>query len=150
VYSAQRQVGAYRLLIFDGYGSHLTKEFIDYADDHQIICYSLPPHTSHNLQPCDVVISQPFKHHKQAVERATHTGCTDFNKVEFLNAIHSIRLATFKKQTILASWREAGLWPYNPDVVLQKIRPTRPATPPPPPDLGEPQTPTPKTVRSFK
>ena len=91
-WSAKRQRDVYRLLIFDGYGLHLTKEFVDYCDERKIISFSLPSHISHNLQPCDVVMFQPFKHyHKQAVEAATRTGCTDFNKVEFLNAIDSIR-----------------------------------------------------------
>jgi hypothetical protein len=140
-------------LIFDGYGSHLTKEFVDYCDECKIIPFSLPPHTSHNLQPCDVVVFQPFKHyHKQAVEAATRTGCTDFNKVEFLNAIDSIRRQTFKKRTILSAWEQAGLYPYNPKIVHQKLESSRPQT-------LQPvicnmtinlTTPTPTTVRSYK
>ena len=55
-WSVKQQRGAYRLLIFDGYGLHLTKEFLDYCDDHKIILFSLLPYTSHNLQPCDVVV----------------------------------------------------------------------------------------------
>ncbi|ENI03184.1 hypothetical protein COCC4DRAFT_93927, partial [Bipolaris maydis ATCC 48331] len=100
-YSSRRQRGVYRLLIFDGFGSHCTVEFFRYADDHKIILFTLPPHTSHDLQPLDVVCFQPFKHyHKSAVEAATRTGCTDFNKVEFLYAIKGIRAATFKQRTI--------------------------------------------------
>jgi hypothetical protein len=49
-WSGQRQQDVWRLLIFDRYGSHLTKEFIEYCDDKKIIPFSLPPHTSHNLQ----------------------------------------------------------------------------------------------------
>jgi hypothetical protein len=82
LYPAMRQTGAYRLLIFDGFRSHLIKEFVDYADDHKVISFSLHPHTFHNPQPCDVTFP-PFKHyHKQAVECATRTCCTGFNKVQ--------------------------------------------------------------------
>jgi hypothetical protein len=59
-WSRQRQQGAWRLLIFDGYESHLTKEFIEYCDDKKIIPFGLPPHTSHHLQLLDVVIFQPL------------------------------------------------------------------------------------------
>jgi hypothetical protein len=52
-YSARSQRGAWRLLIFDGFGSHLTKQFIDYCDINNIIPFSLPSHTSHILQPLD-------------------------------------------------------------------------------------------------
>jgi len=55
-YSSRCQLGAYRLLIFDGHGSHLTKEFIEYCDNRKIIPFTLPPHTSHLLQPLDVVV----------------------------------------------------------------------------------------------
>ena len=33
VYSSQRQLGVYRLLIFNSHGSHLIKEFIKYCDN---------------------------------------------------------------------------------------------------------------------
>ena len=104
--------GAWRLLIFDGYGSHCIKEFIDYCDDNKIVPFSLSPHSSQHLQPLDIVIFQPFKHyHKQAVEASTRTGYTNFNKVEFLNAIHSIQSQTFKHSIVISDWRQLGLIP---------------------------------------
>ena len=54
--SAQRQHGLYRLLLLDRYGSHCTKEFLDFCDNHGIIPFCLPPHTTHILQPLDVVV----------------------------------------------------------------------------------------------
>ena len=44
-----RTYGAWRLLIFDGYGSHYIKEFIDFCDENKIIPFSLPPHSSQHL-----------------------------------------------------------------------------------------------------
>ena len=55
-FTAARQQDQYRLLIFDGYDSHLTKEFIDYCDLMNIILFTLPPHLSQNLQPFNVVV----------------------------------------------------------------------------------------------
>ena len=145
-----RTLGAWRLLIFDGYGSHCTKEIIDYCDDNKIVPFSLPPHSSQHLQPLDVVIFQPSKHyHKQAVEASTRTGCTNFNKVEFLNAIHSIRSQTFKHSTIVSGWRKSGLIPLNPEMAIQNIRPSTPEWPRTPPAqvLQQPKTPT--TARAI-
>ena len=149
-----RTKGVYRLLIFDGFNSHCTKEFLDFCKKVKIIPFTLPAHSSQHLQPLDVVVFQPFKHyHRQAVELATRHGCTNFNKVEFLHAIESIRSKTFKRSTIRSAWRQSGLIPLAPEVVLQKIRrrqtpppsPERPKTPPP----GTiPRVPTPTTVRS--
>jgi len=150
-YSSKRQVGITWLLLLDGFGSHCTKEFIDFCDAHKIVAFCLPPHTSHLLLPSDVVVFQPYKHyHSEAVEAATRTGCGDFDKVEFLDKIHSIRQQTFKTSTVCSAFRATGLIPYNPDIVLSKLReapvPRRePRTPPPVPPLTMPLT-----IRSLK
>jgi hypothetical protein len=130
-YSTRSQRGAWRLLIFNGFGSHLTKQFIYYCDTNNIIPFSLPSHTSHILQPLDVTVFQLFKHwHKRAVETAVRNGCVDFNKVEFLHEVQSIRARTFKNGTILSAWEKSGHFPFNPEIVLQKL-PAQPRTPPP-------------------
>jgi len=58
-------------------------------------------------------------------------GCTNFNKVKFLHAIESICRQIFKLSTIKLAFRQAGLVPYNPQIVLNSIREARPTTPPP-------------------
>ena len=70
-HSKKTQKGAYRLLIFDGYGSHTTKEFLEYCEFNNIIPLALPSHTTHLLQPLDVCVFQPLKHwHSEAVMEA--------------------------------------------------------------------------------
>ena len=49
-------VGAKRLLLLNGYGSHHTLEFINYCDENGIIPFAFPPHTTHILQPLNVVV----------------------------------------------------------------------------------------------
>ncbi|KAI1674800.1 DDE-1 multi-domain protein [Pyrenophora tritici-repentis] len=58
-YTKQRS-GRWRLLILDGHGSHLTMEFIKYCDRHRILLIILPPHSTHTLQPLDVVLFKPL------------------------------------------------------------------------------------------
>jgi len=71
-FSSQRRTGACRLLLLDGHGSHCTREFISYCDEKKIIPFCLPPHTTHLLQPLDVVVFQPLKHyHAEAIDYAT-------------------------------------------------------------------------------
>ncbi|KAF2003748.1 CENP-B protein, partial [Amniculicola lignicola CBS 123094] len=45
----RRQVGAWRLLLVDGHGSHDTKQFAEFAEKHKIQLFALPPHTTHIL-----------------------------------------------------------------------------------------------------
>ena len=83
------------------------------------------------------MLFQPYKHwHAQAVDQATRTGCSRFDKLEFLTAINEIRQSTFKTNSIRSSFRECKLVLYNLQIVLKKIkkyRPppsVRPSTPP--------------------
>jgi hypothetical protein len=113
----------WRLLLCDNYGSHTFFEFLEYAKQHRIVVIGLPPHSSHLLQPLDVVLFQPYKHyHRQAVSEATRTGCTDFNVMEFLCALQGIRNNTFKMGSVKSSFRETGIWPFNPEKVITKLQ----------------------------
>ena len=51
---------SYRLLILDGYGSHVTMDFINYCDWNRILLVVLPPHSTHTLQPLDVCMFKPL------------------------------------------------------------------------------------------
>ena len=136
-HSAKGQIGAWRLLILDGYGSHMTYEFFEYAQSKHIELFRLPAHSTHLTQPLDVGWFQPFKHyHAEAIDKAIRAGGGEFNKIDFLSIFQDMRLKTFTKSTILAAFRNTGLVPYNPNVVISKIEAQsrqRPTTPPPPP-----------------
>jgi len=156
--SKKTQVGAHRILLCDGYSSHITREILEFCEKKLIHMFCLPPHTSHILQPLDVVLFQPYKHyHAKAIDYASRTGCGDFNKLEFLAAIGSIRQQTFKKHSILSSFRECGLVPFQPGIVLAKVRefeaprdPRRLSTPPPDLPGFTPEPITPMTDRALQ
>ncbi|KAI1675628.1 DDE-1 domain containing protein [Pyrenophora tritici-repentis] len=59
-YTAAKARRRWRLLIFDGHGSHLTAEFIDFCDANRILLVIYPPHSTHSLQPLDVVLFSPL------------------------------------------------------------------------------------------
>ena len=121
-FSANRQHGLYRLHLLDGYGSHCAKELLDFCDNHGIIPFFLPPHTTHILQPLDVVVFQLYKHyHAEAIDAGTRTGCSDFNKLESLAALTSIREQAFKETTVLSTFQQTGLIPFNPEIVLSQL-----------------------------
>ncbi len=99
------------------------KEFEAFCREHRILFFTLPAHTTHLLQPLDVVLFQPYKHyHVEAIDEATRTGCTNFNKVEFLAALSSIRKKTFTKASILSSFEKTGIVPFHAMIVLNKMR----------------------------
>lgn len=57
----ERAGGKLRLLICDGFGTHETLEILEYCLANKIRLCRLPSHTSHKLQPCDVVAFAPLK-----------------------------------------------------------------------------------------
>jgi hypothetical protein len=121
-YTAKRQIGKFRLLLLDGHNTHCTWEVINFCDNHHIILFALRPHTTHLCQPLDVACFQPYKHwYGKAVSTAYSTGCTDFDKMEFLNALHTVRLQTFKPHTIISAWAKSGIIPFNPSIVLNQL-----------------------------
>jgi hypothetical protein len=53
-------------------------------------------------------------------------GNLDYSKTEFLHAYQTIWDRTFKQQTILSAWQKTGLFPYNPLIVLNKMKQFQP------------------------
>jgi hypothetical protein len=49
------------LLLYDGHRSHISLTLTEWAKQHNIILFVLPPHSSHLTQPLDVGIFGPFK-----------------------------------------------------------------------------------------
>jgi hypothetical protein len=120
--SKRTQQGIYRLLIMDGYDSHLTIQFVRYCEMEKILVLRLPPHSTHFLQPLDVVIFQQWKHwHAEAIDHAVRHGVGDFDKQTFLSNIESIRQATFKEGSIKSAFRKCGFVPFRPNLVIREI-----------------------------
>jgi hypothetical protein len=152
-HSARQQRGRWRLLLLDGYGSHHTLEFITYCEEHRIIPFGLPSHSTHFLQPLDVVVFQPYKHwHAEAVDRSARLGCSDYNKLEFFSDFEWFRRQALSPSTIKSAFEKTGIWPYNPTPIIELVRMRIAA-------LRQPQTPltansssglaTPRTVRTL-
>jgi hypothetical protein len=117
-----RTKGSWRLLICDGFGPHLNYEFVKFCEASFIQPFFLNAHTSHLVQPLDVGVFNVYTHHhSEAIEAATATGCTKFQKVDFFGAIASIRAKTFTLRTIKLGYRLSGIWPFNPTIVCDKM-----------------------------
>jgi DDE superfamily endonuclease len=84
-HTKNKRFGVYRMLISDGYNTHLKHDFLERCWDRMIVPFCLPPHTTHLLQPLDVCCFQPLKHyHAEAIDDAVRSGDTTFTRIEFL------------------------------------------------------------------
>ena len=121
--------GVPRLLVFDGHGSHITYNFIQYCLNHDIILLCLPSHSTHLLQPLDVGLFGPYQHfYGQAVDEYTRSGqnTEGIKKAIFIPFLTFARTSTFTTHNILQSFVSTGIWPLNARRVMGKALPTEP------------------------
>jgi hypothetical protein len=114
----------YRLLIVDGHGSHLTMDFINYCDSKRILLAILPPHSTHTLQPLDVVMFKPLAAaYSKELTNHIHTtqGLIPINKTDFFPLFWQAWTSSFKKETILKAWEATGIWPQAAERVLKRF-----------------------------
>ncbi len=101
----------------------MTLPFHNLATENKILLFRLPLHSTHLTQPLDVVVFQRFKYyHTDAIDKAVRLGDEKFGKLEFLAKFQSFCNQTFKPTTIHHAFKSTELVPFNPDVVLDKIR----------------------------
>jgi hypothetical protein len=124
-HTAPRKQGKYRLLLFDGHTSHVSFDFIQFCDLHDIVALCLPPHATHILQPLDVGIFGPVaKSYRILIQKDSIFGATRINNVKFLEFYQKTRKGIAKN--IPGAWRGCGLFPFNPQKVLINYRPKTP------------------------
>jgi hypothetical protein len=115
---------SYRLLILDSHGSHLTIDFIEYCNQNRILLAVYPPHSTHTLQPLDVVMFKPFStaySNQVAAFMERCQGLTSMSKRDFYPMFMAAWEASFKKETILKAFEATGLSPLNPEVILKRF-----------------------------
>jgi hypothetical protein len=117
-----RVVGSRRLLIFDGHDSHRTAKFTNLCEENNIYTLSLPPHSSHLLQPLDVVYFSPLKRaYSHEIDNLVGNHINHITKLEFLPAFQAAFYRAFTESNICASFQATGIVPFNPDAVLSKL-----------------------------
>ncbi len=121
-FTRPKELGAYRLLLMYGLTFYGTNLFVGYCYCHRIRPFFLEPHETHLVQPLDVVLFQPYKHyHAEAVDEATRIGRTNFNRIQFLVSLTSIRQQTFTVSSILSSFHRMPLIPFEPSIVHKQM-----------------------------
>jgi hypothetical protein len=127
-----RQVGVYRLLILDGHESHLNQDFKDYCLAHKILTLCMPSHSSHILQPLDVVCFSPLKRkYSQRVRDLARRRVFHINKEGFLPAFKDAFFDVFTEENCRKAFEASGIVPINAQVVLDRLE-VRLRTPPEP------------------
>jgi hypothetical protein len=106
------------LLLLDNHASHRTLEVVDYARLHGIVILSLPPHTSHKLQPLDRTFFGPLKrYYSQACDHwlVANPGkrITPYDVAPLFAEAYG-KCATIPNA--VSGFACSGIFPYNPDI----------------------------------
>ncbi|KAJ6258131.1 hypothetical protein Dda_7047 [Drechslerella dactyloides] len=111
-----------RLLLLDGHSSHISVAFIDFCIENRIIALCLPPHSTHVLQPLDLGAFSPYKRaYSRMIDRFCRNGGTGLGKRDFVNIIPKARSEALTKRNMKAGYKQAGLVPWDPLSVLEKL-----------------------------
>jgi hypothetical protein len=122
---------SWRLLILDGHGSHVTMDFISYCDQNKILLAIYPPHSTHTLQPLDVVMFAPLAAAYKAELAAfmeNSQGLTAITKRDFYRLFNAAWTSSFTEKLITKAFAATGLYPFNPDVILCRFNTATPSS----------------------
>lgn len=110
------------LLIMDQHAAHCSFQVLSYAEDHHIVLYYLPPHTTHYLQPVDVSLFGPIKrqyHIAEDIFFRPHRPAT-------LNDIPRLFMEAWTKactpKNIISGFRGTGICPFDMDRAMRSVR----------------------------
>ncbi|CAE7221476.1 DDE 1 domain containing protein [Pyrenophora teres f. teres] len=117
----------WRLLILDGHGSHVTSDFINFCDAHKILLAVFPPHSTHSLQPLDVVMFAPlasaYSKKLQADLQRGHGTNWDKQRRVFIKLMDYPE-RKFQAGLILKSFQATGVLPMDAQAVLKRFNKT--------------------------
>lgn len=110
------------LLLLDNHSSHISLDIYKYCKEKGIVMVTIPPHTSHKLQPLDLTFFSPLKtafNRECDLHMKTHVNekKTPYDLAELFNRAF-LKVATMEKA--VSGFRSVGVCPLNPD----KFQPT--------------------------
>ena len=110
------------LMILDGHASHKSLEAVTLAKENNITLLTIPPHTSHKLQPLDVSFFGPLKkRYNRELDKWTVSNpgkrVTDYEIAELFARAYEAVASIDKAKT---GFGKTGIFPFNPDVFQEE------------------------------
>jgi DDE superfamily endonuclease len=105
-------------LIYDGHRSHEKYKLLHLAKEHNVILFSLPPHTTHKLQPLDVSVFGPFA--CAWIDRCNNymeEYMVEIPRDQFVKHYMEVQWQTFKDTMICIAFQKTRIWPINHDAI---------------------------------
>ena len=114
--------GQYRLLIYNGYSSHYTSEFLSHTIEHKILYFILVLHFSHLTQPLDATIFGPLTCILSGITTPLfQLGIGKMQKLEGIEFYYQVHNQTFIKN-IKSDFSSTSIYSINANKVVNRIR----------------------------
>ncbi|VDI36209.1 Hypothetical predicted protein [Mytilus galloprovincialis] len=110
------------ILLYDGHATHITMDIIETARNSDVHLFVLSPHSSHMLQQLDVSVFSPFK---KSVNSELHKQMHE-TREQLPGFINTAYNSSMTVSNIMFGFCKTGIFPCNPEVVLQKPKPADP------------------------
>jgi len=114
--------GKPHVLMMDNHHSHtFNLEFLQLMKDNNIVVFALPSHTSHILQPLDVVPFAVLKSswNEEMRKFTRKTGGQSLTKPQFFSVFSECFKKAMTVEYAQAGFRRSGLFPVNPNAIPQ-------------------------------
>jgi hypothetical protein len=142
-HTSDRTKSAYRLLMLDGYKSHVLIDFQCYCKENKIVTLYMLIHSSHLLQPLNVkYFGLLKKSYGKEIKNLIQVHISYIIKIKFFAAFKNVFMASFSEANVREGFQEAELVLFNLETVLSKldITPCTPTPTSPPPATTDPWT----------
>ncbi len=103
------------LLILDNLKAHISLKAVEIAKSNGIVLLTLPPHTSHRMQPLDVTVFGPFKTQcSRALDgwMRSNPGKT-VSIYQIAGLVNEAFMSAVTPRNITSGFRSSGIFPYN-------------------------------------
>lgn len=103
------------LLILDNHESHKSYAALDFASKNHVIFLSIPPHTSHRLQPLDVSVYGPIKKFFEIEINAFQKEYPGrvINQFDVAKLFSAAYLKGATPANAISGFRSSGIYPFN-------------------------------------
>ena len=105
------------LLILDGHKSHVNYSCVNFCHQNNILLYALPPHTTHILQPAELLFAQLKKAYDSECDKFLTNNGKHVTKYTFAKLFGQAYIKAYTPAAICNAFRATGIWPFNPDVI---------------------------------
>ena len=107
------------LILYDGHRSHISLTLTEWARQHNIILFVLPPHSSHLTQPLDVGIFGPFKkmYSQECQKYMKLNPGINITKYDVSQLTSKPYLKALTPENLISAFRRTGIYPFSNTVI---------------------------------